>query len=923
MSPPACATLKSAVIGLGLTLGAASVSGTTLTFTWKNSPLDNDPVSANGASNWVSTVNRSPQSADNADLIFGASGTPNLSFSSSLDVYSLSFSSSYAAYSFNGSSSTLGIGAGGITTGSGGSGTVSFASGLGLQLKASQTWSLGGAVTVNSIISAGSTGYLLTKSGTGTLTLTGANTFDEGLTVSEGTLVLGSNTAAGTGTLTLGNGTVLTSNGNARTITNHIHVEGSTVQFSTSSSSGDLVLSGSTEFQSSGTTTISGGGTRVQFGQLESENSNTLLVFTGDNAFVFGGSVASTITSITAGTTTTSGGVLFANSNAVHSGLTIAGAKAGSYVGVVDSAFTSTTHLGTFLSKIAKSTFAGTLGFDSPSTASPLTYVGGNDNAINLSGFTGANFEGIGSGTSAVISSAAVITPPSGGALKLSGVRGGIFKVEAPLSTGNSVTSVRVNDNSADTSYGAVILSSSSSNYTSGTLLKAGYLLFGANSTGSAGAVTAGPLGTGSLNVTSYGSTGYLAATTSGLTLHNAIALGSESYSTLKVGISTSTPSAIAGVASNTFTLAGVISGDGDTKVYIQNKDGAITLSGANTYTGTTDIASASLIAAAANALGSQAKVMFQGSSTLTVSTPTLSIGTLDSATSTSSTIALGSNSLAIYQNNAGTYRGSITGSGSVAKHNSGTLTFANATSYTGGTTVHSGKVILESGASLGASTSAITLNNGASLIANSGATVSNPLTLNSGSSIGGAGTFATNIAVGSGVTLSPGSSPGTMTFSSGLTLNSGGTLAFEIRDANTSLTAGASNSWDLLSISGALAINASSASPFTIQVKSLNSDFASGNAANFNASTDYAWKFASATSITGFEANAFTIDRSGFTNSSLGSFFVSRSDSGNGNDLLLNFTPVPEPETYVLMGAGLSLLAAAGLRRRVAAKNR
>ncbi|HEY0966560.1 MAG TPA: autotransporter-associated beta strand repeat-containing protein [Opitutaceae bacterium] len=906
MSPPAYATLKSAVIGLGLTLGAASVSATTIVYDWSSSTTGNAIV--NAASNWTGGSG-SPQSSENAELRFGSAVTTSLVLNTNLDVSKLKFTGAFPSYTLGGSGS-YGIDSGGILLESSGTGSVTISTAI--SLRASQTWTTNRPLTVSGVISPYSTSLVLTKNGAESLTLSGANTFDGGLTVSAGTLILGSNTGAGTGTLTLGNGTVLTSNGDARTITNHIHIEGSTVQFSTSSSSGDLVLSGSTEFQSSGTTTISGGGTRVQFGQLESENSNTLLVFTGDNAFVFGGSVASTITSITAGTTTTSGGVLFANSNAVHSGLTIAGGKAGSYVGVVDSAFTSTTHLGNFLSKIAKSTFAGTLGFDSPSTSSPLTYVGGTSNALNLSAFTGSNFEGLGSGTYAIIGSAAVITPPSGGALKLSGVRGGILKVEAPLSTGNSVTSVRINDNSADTSSGAVILSSASSDYTGGTLLKAGYLLFGASSSGSPGAVTTGPIGTGGLSFDSSG-TGYLAATTSGLTLHNAIALGSEASSTLKVGISTSTPSTIAGLGNNTFTLAGVISGGGNTKVYIQNKDGAITLSGANTYTGTTDIASASLIAAAANALGSQAKVMFQGSSTLTVSTPTLSIGDLDSATSTSSTIVLGSNNLAIYQNNAGTYRGDITGSGSVSKHNSGDLTLANATNYTGGTTVHSGKVILASGATLGASTSTITLNNGASLIANSGATVSNPLTLNSGSSIGGAGTFATTIAVGSGVTLSPGSSPGTMTFSSGLTLNSGGTLAFEIRDANTGLNPGASTSWDLLSISGTLAVNASSASPFTIQVKSLNSDFASGNAANFNESTNYAWKFAGATSITGFEANAFTIDRSGFTNSSLGSFFVSRS----GNDLLLNFTPVPEPETYVLMGAGLSLLAASALRRR------
>jgi autotransporter-associated beta strand protein len=354
-----------------------------------------------------------------------------------------------------------------------------------------------------------------------------------------------------------------------------------------------------------------------------------------------------------------------------------------------------------------------------------------------------------------------------------------------------------------------------------------------------------------------------------------------------------------------------VISGSGAIRVHNQN--GTVTLSGANTYTGGTNLASAAVVASSASAFGAQTGALyFSGSSVLTVSTATLSAGSIDSDTGTSSTISLGANSLAIYQNNAGTYRGTITGSGSVSKHNAGTLTFANATSYTGGTTVHSGKVILASGATLGASSSAITLNNGASLILNSGASLSNPLTLNSGSSIGGAGTFATAISVGSGVTLSPGTSPGTMTFSNGLTFASGGTLAFEINNATG--TAGAASGWDLLSISGALAVTATSGSPFTVQIKSLDADNLAASAANFSAANNYAWTFASATGgITGFDTTKFTLDRSAFSNTSAGQFFLSQS----GNNLVLNFTPVPEPSTYVLMGTGLSLLAASALRRR------
>jgi len=723
-------------------------------------------------------------------------------------------------------------------------------------------------------------------------------------------VVLGSNTAAGSGTLNLANGTTLAATTSSTiTLSNHVHILGSSATFGTSSASGKLVFSGSSEFYTSGTTTLTSGGAQVQFGNLVTNDASSQLVFLGGSAFILGGSVDESISSIAAGSGSTQGVVLFANSNAVHTGtLAVLGGALGSYVGVIDSAFaTNTVHLARLLSKITASTFAGSLGFDSP-TSTTLSYIGGTSNALNLSAFTGSSFEGIATTTSAILANSMVITPPSGGTLKFSALKGGILRVQAPLSSSNSVSQVGVNQNSNDSSTGAVVLENSSSNYSGGTTLQAGYLLFGANSTASGSAVTSGPLGTGSLTI-SPERTAYLAATSSSLTLHNPINVGNSG--SLKIGLSGTTPSTVSSAGNNTFELAGVISGSG--KVYVLNQNGTVTLSGSNTYTGGTDLASAAVVATNGSAFGGQSGALyFSGSSTLTVNASNLNIGDLNSAESTSSTIALGANTLSIYQNNAGTYRGTITGTGAVTKHNAGDITFANATTYTGGTTIHSGKVILQSGATLGASTSQITLNGGA-LIAQAGATVSNPLTLNSGSSIGGAGTFATAISVGSGVTLAPGSSPGTMTFSNGLTLASGGTLAFEIRDANTALTAGTSSSWDLLSISGVLAVEAASAAPFTIQIKSLNSDFNAGNAANFNAANSYAWTFATATSITGFEAVEFSIDRSTFSNTSAGQFFVSQS----GNSLLLNFTPVPEPSTYVLMGTGLSLLAASALRRR------
>ncbi|MEX0642995.1 MAG: autotransporter-associated beta strand repeat-containing protein [Pirellulales bacterium] len=84
-----------------------------------------------------------------------------------------------------------------------------------------------GGTTISGIIS-GAGGKLL-KTGAGTLVLSGANTFDGGLTISGGTVSMNNNAAAGTstGTLTLNGGTLI-NNAATRTISNPIHVEAST-----------------------------------------------------------------------------------------------------------------------------------------------------------------------------------------------------------------------------------------------------------------------------------------------------------------------------------------------------------------------------------------------------------------------------------------------------------------------------------------------------------------------------------------------------------------------------------------------------------------------------------------------------------------------------------------------------------------------
>jgi autotransporter-associated beta strand protein len=101
---------------------------------------------------------------------------------------------------------------------------------------------------------------------------------------------------------------------------------------------------------------------------------------------------------------------------------------------------------------------------------------------------------------------------------------------------------------------------------------------------------------------------------------------------------------------------------------------------------------------------------------------------------------------------------GILSGSGGLTKTGAGTLTLSGTNTYSGATTINAGKLLL----------------NG--VIAANGT-----VTVAGGGTLGGNGIISGATIVQSGGTLSPGNSPGTLTFSNSLTLNSGCTNIFEI----------------------------------------------------------------------------------------------------------------------------------------------
>jgi hypothetical protein len=175
-------------------------------------------------------------------------------------------------------------------------------------------------------------------------------------------------------------------------------------------------------------------------------------------------------------------------------------------------------------------------------------------------------------------------------------------------------------------------------------------------------------------------------------------------------------------------------------------------------------------------------------------------------------------------------------------------------------------------------------------------------------------------VKVGGGGRLLPGNSPGTLTAASA-EWSGGGTYVWEINSGNG--TAGqVSGGWDLMDVTGVLAITATLSNPFVIDINTLTLGNVAGNMANFDQYQNYSWTIATAAEgITGFNASAFTLDKTHFTNAYdnvYGIFSVAL--SGNSKDVNLVYTysgpPIPEPSTWALL-AGAGLVLAWKFRRR------
>ena len=661
----------------------------------------------------------------------------------------------------------------------------------------------------------------LTKIGEGTLTLTGANVYTGGTTISAGTLAvsdgtlpspLGKATIVNNATLSFDNSTVSqvtfaapvsgrgafvkTGTGvlilsGANTYTGGTTVTAGVLAGSPRSLRGAIVNSGSVVFD---TSSISGTQSGVISGTGSvTKNGSGTLTLTGANTYeggttVGGGTLAGSATSLQGDIIATAGVVSFNQ------------AAAGTYAGNISGAG-SLIKLGAGVL-----TLTGTNTFSGGTTVSSGTLQG---NSANLQGNIVNNgsvvFDQATSGEYAgIMTGRGRLTKTGNGTLTLSGdnlysggttVSAGFLAGTVISLQGNIVNNAHVQ--LTETTQGSYVGAMSGS----GVLTK---------------------LGEGTLTLTGVN-------TYRGGTI---VSDGTLAGSTRSVQGNITNDSVVQFEQTTAGTYAGAMSGSGQ---LVKVGSGTLTLSGANTYSGGTTVSTGTLTGTATSlqgnisngtlvtfnqsGTGTYAGVMSgvgnltkTGSGTLILSGgntysggTTVSSGTLQGSTS-SLRGTIGNNARVVFdQSTAGTYTGTMFGSGSLSKTGSGDVSLTGNNTYRGSTTLSAGGLYIE-GNQAGA-TGALTVAQGA--------------TLGGKGIIGGATTISGNHRIGQSAVESPGTdTAGIQTFSQGLTYQAGASAFWRLMDNTTSIGTAGNYAYDQAVVGGTLTALSAQALSFDLSFK-------------------------------------------------------------------------------------------------------
>lgn len=586
----------------------------------------------------------------------------------------------------------------------------------------------------------------LTKSTSGTVTLSGNNTYSGPTTVNDGTLRLGAVVAASSSSNLIVNSGAFDVNGFLNQV-GSISGTGGTIDLgsgtlftSTSANtafSGNLTGSGTLQKLGSGTLTLAGENGLT--GTIDIHGGTVALGSTDNNAL--GGSAtvnvgASGTFDVSGqdegfGTLTGSGTVDFGDNSSRF--LAVSG---GSFTGTFDGAgefrhagsgtYTlSTANLSTYSGELVSE--SGTLALDTGSGTHTLANaITGSGNlektgggTLTLSGLTTAGFTGnyaINAGTLALDTSSNDLTITHD---DLSGAVGTTLEKK-----GSGTLTLSGDSDTGDDFESAV-------NVTAGTLA------FGAGDVLSNSAVVTLASGA-TLDLSTEGENfGTLTGT---LTGSGSVTLGSEG-----IGL---------GGNNSDSTFSGNISGSGGSLTKFGSA--MLTLSGTNTYTGGTFIEAGTLWVSGGNALADGGTVdLATNGATLDLSGSNETIGTLTGGGGDTGDVILGSGTLTVGNSSNFTFDGEIgvaADTGGLTKVGSGNFTLNGTARYSGATTIDGGTLTLGHATNTLRANSSISINNGATLAIGSNTDTVGAITLNSGSITG-----STGVLTGSSYTVKSG----------------------------------------------------------------------------------------------------------------------------------------------------------------------
>ncbi len=683
------------ISGIGAATEAGATSGTLYGNAYALTPVVQTGVIWDGSTsaNWGTgtnwTGNAIPTNTQIAVFDNTGAGRPAVTLNGNNTIAGLRFDTTAPSYTISGTNTLTLTGAVPyVQQKSAANETLSFTT---LTMGNNTVFDFSGAgnLTVSSAITGGAYSLIKDGTGTGSLILSGANTFTGGVYINNGILQMRSNAALGNGgTTTIAAGAALEVANNI-TANEPISVIGSGVGGAgaihnvggANTLSGAMTLTGATTIAADTGTTLNltGGIT----------GTNPGLTLNGAGTFTIGSGASTGV--IALGT----GGVTINNTGTT----TFAGTAANTYSGA------TTVNSGTLI--LGKS----------------ANVISVNGNLIIGDGAGAAAIVQVVTGGGAQIAANSAVTINSDGTLNLNGQSNTVAQLNASsaaaqVTLGAGTLTVGGNSN-LNSSYagtitgtggltkagsGALTLTNASSSYTGATAINTGVV--DVTTGGALGTSAVTVAGGASLQVTSLasnltntvnlngsgvGGAGALESTagtntlTGNFTLQSNARIQADTGSTLNLTTGTlalGTYTLNAGGGGNT-SVSRVISGTGGVT---KDGTGTLVLSGANSYTGATTINNGTLQLGASNTLTNTTAVTVAGGATFDVNGKTDTIGSLAGA----GNVTLGVGALtAGNDNTTTTYSGVISGSGTLTKSGTGTLTLSGANTMTGAVTLN------------------------------------------------------------------------------------------------------------------------------------------------------------------------------------------------------------------------------------------